>query len=87
MVFLGFLQMPAFLQCEEGVRKETFVSLFRIDKVWGGMLWSLGWGGVSSSMKVRFLKWDSVGHLRASNPLPPERLLFLSLLCLPHRGC
>lgn len=32
LIFLGFLQMPAFLQCEGEVREGTFVSLFRIEK-------------------------------------------------------
>lgn len=32
LIFLGFLQMPAFLQCEGEVREGTFVSLLRIEK-------------------------------------------------------
>lgn len=54
LVFLGFLQMPAFLQCEEGVRKETFVSLFRIEKVWGGhsLEPGLGWGVIKDEGEI-----------------------------------
>lgn len=47
LVFLGFMQMPAFSQCEEEVREGTFMSLLRIEK--GGIIWSLR---VSSRMKV-----------------------------------
>lgn len=46
--------MPAFLQCEEGVRKETFVSLLRVEAE--GHSLEPGLGGVSLRMQVRFLK-------------------------------
>ena len=40
LIFLGFLQMPAFLRCEGEVREGTLVSLLRIEK--GEILWGLG---------------------------------------------
>lgn len=40
----------------------------------GGILWGLGWE-LPSRIKVRILKWDSVGHLRDSSPVPWEALL------------
>lgn len=83
-VFLGFLQMPAFLQCEKEVREGTFISLLRMEKE-GGILWGLGWG-LPSRIKVRILKWGSMGHLRDSSLLPPGRILSPSLLQLPCRG-
>lgn len=61
LVFLGFMQMPAFSQCEEEVREGTFMSLLRIEKgciIWGlsvikdegGTAWGISWAATLSHL-------------------------------------
>ena len=74
MFAVSFSELSAnasLLQCEKEVREGTFMSLLRMG---GGILWGLGWE-LPSRIKVRILKWDSVGHLRDSSPVPWEALL------------
>lgn len=78
LISLGFMQMPAFSQCEEEVRERIFMSLLRIEK--GGILWGLR---MSSRMKVGH-HGASPGQLPSPTweaPLSEPTLLTLYFRC------